>query len=370
MLMRKEGEGEWGSPEITNYAQEANLQRLLAKSPDLLPGCDGSESVAVEFQVPGVGYADLVCVSKTGFVTVVECKLQSNPDIRRRVVGQVLAYASGLWRLSYEAFDAAFSAVHGAALAEGFEALGEWNEEQFRSTLSANLEEGNFSLVLAVDSITDELKQIVSYLNTHSDAGLQVLAVELDYAAGHGVEILMPQTYGEETASHAGQPEGGHWSERELMEAIQNSSTPAEFNAAKRLYEFGRSNNARFYFSRRTFAQPAVMIWMGEGSRQVSYGLYAGGNAGSSVAVNFGWMRAHTDEPTMQRLLDRLRELPDPAAESLREVETTEFRRRPSFSIGEVMTDKAAQDLFEQAVLEVVRGGATIGADGPLATGG
>jgi hypothetical protein len=361
MLMRKEGEGEWGSPEITSYAQEANLQRLLAKSPDLLPGCDGSELVAVELQVPGVGYADLVCVSPTGLITVVECKLQSNPDIRRRVVGQVLAYASGLWRLSYEDFDAAFSSGHGSTLAEGFEGRGEWDEEQFRSTLAANLEEGKFSLVLAVDSITVELKQIVSYLNTHVAPGLQVLAVELDYAAGHGVEILMPRTYGEETASSTGRPEGVHWTEDELMEALQKSSTPAAFKAAKRLFEFGRSNHARFYFSRRTFAQPAVMIWLGEGSRQMSYGLYAGGDAGSSLAVNFGWMRAHTDEPTLQKLIDRLRELPDPAAESLRDVDTTGFRRRPSFPIGEVMTSEAAQDLFEQAVLEVISGGSSVG---------
>ena len=244
--MRKEGEGEWGTPEITNYAQEANLQRLLAKSPDLLPGCDALESVAVEFQVPGVGFADLVCVSPTGFITVVECKLQSNPDIRRRVIGQVLAYASGLWRLSYEEFDAAFSPVHGSSLAEGFGDLGEWDEEQFRFNLAANLEEGNFSLVLAVDSITDELKQIVSYLNTHSAPGLQVLAVELDYAAGHGVEILMPRTYGEETASQAGRSDEVHWSEDELMEALQKSSTPAGFDAAKRLFEFGRSNDCSF----------------------------------------------------------------------------------------------------------------------------
>ena len=36
--------------------------------------------------------------------TLVECKLQSNIEIKRKVVGQVLAYASGFWRMSYDEF--------------------------------------------------------------------------------------------------------------------------------------------------------------------------------------------------------------------------------------------------------------------------
>jgi hypothetical protein len=324
-----------------------------------LPECDGSEAVAGELQVPETGRVDLVCVSSAGTITLVECKLQSNPEIRRRIVGQVFAYAAGLWKLSYEDFDSAFRARHSASLADCFQHQTDWDEESFRSTVAANLESGAFSLVLAVDSITDELKRIVSYLNTHVLSSVKVLAVELKYTAGHGVEILVPRTYGEETASAPGRSEGRSWTEGELMTALEESCTTQGLKAARRLYEFGLANNARFFFSKAGATPPSVMIWMGELHKQalVSYGLYAGGSSPSSVAVNFGWMRRYNDEPTLQKLLDRLRELPAPAAEILGNVDKDGFGGRPRLPIDKVLAHEQAQDLFEGAILDVVRSG-------------
>ena len=357
MLMRKKGEGSWTSPAITAYPDEASLQELLAKSPELLPECDGSESVATELRVPETGPVDLVCVSSGGAITLVECKLQSNPEIRRRIVGQVLAYAAGLWKLSYEDFDLAFQATHGSSLVDSFQNQTGWDEEQFRSTISANLQSGAFSLVLAVDSTTDELKRIVSYLNTHILSSVRILAVELKYAAGYDVEILVPRTYGEETAA----PKERNWTESELMTAIEASCSPQGFKAARRLFDFGLENNAAFYFHRATTALPAVEIWIGREQRKerfVSYGLYAGDDGHpTTIAINFDWMRPYNDEATLQRLLDRLRELPPPAAEMLSDVDERDFRRKPRLPLEAVFADEQAQDLLEKAILAVLQNG-------------
>lgn len=354
MLIRRQGEDTWGSPETTSFQDEASLQKLIAKSPDLLPGCDGSESVAMEFRIPTAGPADLVCVSSTGVLTLVECKLQSNPEIRRRIVGQVLAYAAGLWKLSYEDFDAAFEARHGCSLAESFDGRADLDEETLRSTVAANLESGSFSLVLAVDAITDELKRIVSYLNTHTTPDVRVLAVEVDYTAGLDVEILVPRTYGEETATSIER----RWTEAELITAVEASSTPEVVNAVQRLVDFGLENDARFFYHKASTALPAVEIWIGlKNQLNVSYGLYAGDIGSTMVAVNFDWMRPYADEPTLRRLLDQLRELPSPAAEILRDVDTKDFRQRPKLPVDEVLVTEQAQERFERAFLDAIRSG-------------
>lgn len=117
MLIRTTGETAWRTPKVTSYADEAALQALIRQSPDLLPGADGAPmAVATEVPIASIGYADIVGVDAAGDITVVECKLRANPEIRRQVVGQVFAYASGLWGLSYEEFDAVFAS--GAAIEE------------------------------------------------------------------------------------------------------------------------------------------------------------------------------------------------------------------------------------------------------------
>src|SRR4051794_35475938 len=102
MLIRPLGSGTWRSPDVTRYPDEDAIQALLAQSPELVPGI-GSTRLAVAREVSlSAGYVDLVVVAPDGAITLVECKLKANPEIRRHVIGQILAYAATLWELSYE----------------------------------------------------------------------------------------------------------------------------------------------------------------------------------------------------------------------------------------------------------------------------
>jgi hypothetical protein len=178
------------------------VELLLEQTPDLLPGQDtGLVTVVRQLYVPLTGPVDLFAVSIDGDLTVVECKLKANSEIRRWVVGQVLAYAAGLWRLPFEELDAAFIARAGEPVSAKIGALareagGDFDEEPFRRTVSATLAAGRFRLVIAVDAITDELKRIVEYLDDHTVADVEVLALELGYAADGDVELLIPAVYG------------------------------------------------------------------------------------------------------------------------------------------------------------------------------
>jgi len=202
MLIRREsGDGSWHSPHTTAYTNEAELRDLLVETPSLLPGVDERAVAAKELPISGVGSADVVVVDASGEITVVECKLRANPEIRRRVIGQLLAYSSGIWRMSFATFDDAFRRSEARqSLSDALVGGSDVEEEDFRRAVEDNLMSGSMRLIIAVDEITDELKRIVSYLNSHTTANVELLALEMRRAVGDGVEVLVPAVYGEESA--------------------------------------------------------------------------------------------------------------------------------------------------------------------------
>jgi hypothetical protein len=218
MLLRRGGLGEWRSPEMSHFKNEGAMQTLLAGSDEYegalqallassseLFGKNEKRAVVTELTVPGIGSLDICAVGPSGTITLVECKLHRNPEIRRTVVGQLFAYAAGLTGLTYEEFDGVWATNKAAALVASVPlaagVVPGWDEEGFRRTVSENLRTGRFDLVFAVDSITDELKKVVRYLNEHTVSEIRVLALELGYARDGDVEVLVPAVYGEETAA-------------------------------------------------------------------------------------------------------------------------------------------------------------------------
>jgi len=123
MRAKADTEG-WKKVMDRNYRDEAHLQQLLYESPDLIPieelgeGTVGPRLFVKEAGLPGSGNTDLIGVDEGGGVTIVECKLATNPDIRRKVIGQVLEYAAYLWQMSYDEFDGIVQHREGQSLTE------------------------------------------------------------------------------------------------------------------------------------------------------------------------------------------------------------------------------------------------------------
>jgi hypothetical protein len=194
ILIRKL-DGQWHEPEDGGYTRESDLQEILLHHPALVPGVFGTAIACKEFQ-SGVGPADVVVLDSEGSITIVECKLAANPQVRREVIGQVLDYASRMWLNSAEFFEQAWvkaSADHRSP----FMALDD-SEGRIRTAVTANLLAGQFNLVLAVDRLNDDLKRIVEYLNTVTRPTIGVIVVEYTRAIDSGIEILIPRTYGAE----------------------------------------------------------------------------------------------------------------------------------------------------------------------------
>jgi hypothetical protein len=107
------GEGRLGGAAPTDEAvattaaigryDEKWLQRLLYEHAELIPlkDIDTGDGVVVplcrELSIPGHGgnvYLDLLGVSRTGRLVLVECKLWRNPQARREVIAQITEYAA------------------------------------------------------------------------------------------------------------------------------------------------------------------------------------------------------------------------------------------------------------------------------------
>ena len=192
-------------------------------SPSLLPG-ETPLVVVDEFIIPEVGSIDLLGVGIGGEITVVECKLRANPEIRREVVGQVLAYAGGLWRMKYDDFAATFARrAGGKSLLTAVSEVADspLDDEEFRQALTQRLESGAFRLVITVDEITPELKTIVEYLNEHTLSSVHVLALELSYASEDDFELLIPAVYGEESATRKRRNSAEQWTATTFAEQVE-----------------------------------------------------------------------------------------------------------------------------------------------------
>lgn len=186
-------------PSAVTILKEDELQQKIADSPSLLREAGVLEPVAVatEMPVPGVGTADVVLVDAEGTITIVECKLEANPEIRRWVIGQLFSYAAGLWKLDYENFMARYNNC-GTGLTGPFAEVAGWDEATFRSAVSENLDAGTFQLIVAVDQATLQLVRTVVFLNSRTVPEVRVLAVGLHQVADDEVTMLPPVVYGDE----------------------------------------------------------------------------------------------------------------------------------------------------------------------------
>ena len=263
VLIRR-GDGAWSAPAVSGYSQEAELQKILFDHPDLLPGVDGRSRAAREFE-SGVGPADVVVITDDGRLVVVECKLAYNRQARREIIGQVLDYASRIWSMSIEEFEARWLSVTGAP---AFETFG-IDAAEVRRGVQKALSDGSFTLVLAVDAINDDLRRIVEYLNAITRDDVAVVAFEAARILDEDVEILMPRVYGAElAAAKERRRTTNSWSEDKFLDAVAGESV----QVAESVRDFlDHARRLGYTVYNGTAAQPNVILGVdGFGYWQVS----------------------------------------------------------------------------------------------------
>jgi hypothetical protein len=344
VLIRKMGERDWHAPASSAYRDEASLEALLEEAPSLLPGPDDDKPLVVVRQLSVEhGSIDLVGVSRSGAITVVECKLSQNPEIRRSVVGQVFAYAASLWRMGFDDLDRAFQLRSKGSVIDAMSAVlaesdPEWDATTFRDAVIENLAEGRFRLVLAVDAVTPELRHIVEYLNEHMVSEVLVVAVELAYIASDGVEILEPRVYGEEMGVRRPPPPvGRQWDEVTFMDALAGGE--AEQRVVRAALAWATERGLRVWYGKgRTQGSFMPILDMPDGE---SYGFFAM-RTNARVEIEFGTLKTRPPFDQREMRLELLRRL-----QGIEGVEIAEGKADlyPSFAM-QILASEEAQATF------------------------
>jgi hypothetical protein len=241
----------------------------------------------------------------------------------------VFAYAAGLWRCNYDEFDLLFKDRHGRSLARAVEGLAgiqdDWDEDAFRQNVAENLEQGRFDLVIAVDTITDELEKAVSYLNEHTHPEIAVLALELDYQAAGDVEIVVPKIYGRESAGRKTRPSPRPvWDEESRFETLAQQC-PEGTPVIRRLYDHAIERGGAFSFGRG--ASPILTVSLTVGTIRAPVWRCNTKPPAKWVVLFYLMQRRGVAPERMQRFLNRLRAIPGLAKQS-EGVEEADRRKR------------------------------------------
>jgi hypothetical protein len=333
VLVRKPG-GRWEPPGVDSYENERELQQLVADSPQLVASTEAVVALR-EFSLPAAGTLDVLIIDLDGHLTLVEAKLNRNPDIRRAVVGQLLGYAGALWGMGYDELDAAVARRKAATLVELAVAKAEgadFEAEEFRARVASNLRAGAFRLVFAVDEITEDLRRAVEYLNAHTVDALEVLVLEFGYSKVGDLEILLPNTFGEETVRRKHARRGAQsWNEAAFFEALHAQASEEEVRLVRRVYEWATPRVSSFTGGEGHRPACNFVFEVPEGTIQPCRVVLT--SNGLLVRVNFELARKRP-RLALEAMLEHLSALPAFAA-MRREILEADFHKRPALPVAE-----------------------------------
>lgn len=339
--MRRPGEP-WRSPSGQGYDREAELQLLLAEHPELIPGVPQDAMVCRELY-SSAGFADLVAVAPDGSITLVECKLDANPQVRREVVAQALDYASRMWRMSIDEFERAWAAAGGPDLFVG--------DPDLRAVVAANLAGAQFRLVLAVDTINDELRRIVEFLSRVTVSGTTVVAVEYLRYFESDVELLFPRAFGEElaqaarpTTQWANYSGRQRWTVGDVL-AWSKEHDPDSVGVLEALLEAWRDGEWTVAGGRAEDPSLNISMATREGSIRYPFIIYTHPVHGARLEVRFGDLK---NEPGLAWAFARaITEIWD-GGPTFSELVDAGFAKRPKIGCASLAPEQATQ-LVERA---------------------
>jgi hypothetical protein len=244
----------------TSFVTEENLQVLLARYPDLLPGDQIDPErprqwllVAREIGVPG-GIAeadrwslDHLFLDQDGIPTFVECKRSSNTQARREVVAQMLDYAANgieYWTIDHLRQAASETASkRDKSLDDEIKRLLGSNDadvEGYWKRVEENLRSNTVRLLFVTDNPPKELRRLVEFLNRQMK-DVEVLIVEIKQFLGEGQKAMVPRVIGaiKDNIPRKGQ----NLTEQEFMNICLPEFRPFFQNLIKLSNENGFSRN-------------------------------------------------------------------------------------------------------------------------------
>lgn len=179
---------------------ERDIQALIHAHPEILPigtidpAFLGAVSICRELNTPA-GPIDNLLITPTGLPVIVECKLWSNPQARREVVGQALDYAKELARWTSADLEREASRRDVPSLAGRLrQHHPDLDEAAFHDTLSRSLARGRMLLLIVGDGIKENVESIFEHLRVQGALHFSFGLVEMPiFDLPDGSRIVVPR---------------------------------------------------------------------------------------------------------------------------------------------------------------------------------
>jgi len=346
ILVRNKDSKRWKIAESIRAKAEAELQILLTESPSLIRIDEIREGFSPllfavrEFGLPDSGATDILAFSADGDIAIIECKLATNPEIKRKVIGQILEYAALLWKMSYEEVDERVQNQKGKNLADlvGAVLADDWDEERFRNGVKQSLDSGSFILVIVVDRINEELRRIIRYVNECSESAFSLHALEMQRFQTDKIDVLVPHLFGVSQKPPAGGMKK-KWSEEEFFAKLKKDE-PSAVEIIKNIYDWSSGKADRIWFGTGKETGSFTFHYLKENKTISVFSIYTSGR----LTLNYGWLSTQVNKSTMEGFHRRMHEIP-----TLSHV-SGDFSKWPSVKILKVFRDPKNLEKFKQAV--------------------
>jgi len=348
ILIRDSGSKKWKIAETIKAKAESDLQKLLIESPSLVTIDEIRQGVSPlvlalsEFGLPGSGATDVLAFSSQGDVAIIECKLATNPEIKRKVIGQILEYAAYMWQMNYEQIDNKIQKLKGKSLTElvAESIAGDWDAEAFRNGVQQSLESGSFVLVIVVDEINEELRRIIRYVNECSQSAFSLHALEMNRFQTNKIEVLVPHLYGASMKPSTSR-QRGQWSAEEFFTDLEEKNAAGIVDFVEDLYKWTVETADRVWFGTGKKTGSFTFHYLKESKTVSVFSIYTSGR----LTLNYGWLVNQLPRDTLETFHKKIQEIP-----SLREIPSDFDNKWPSVKV-EAIGDLENLKKFKQAVL-------------------
>lgn len=172
---------------ISDFNEEY-IQDLIEENPELIPEIDHLEEF---FPLIPVGYEvtlsdgsrmDLLFVSPSGYFTIVETKLYGNPEIRRKVISQILDYGKELHKMGFEEIDQKvrnYRSNNGIIETIFDSTEANLKKSELHDQVRKNLRQGRILLLIVGDGIREGTKELKNLVNEYPQLSFNLALVEL-----------------------------------------------------------------------------------------------------------------------------------------------------------------------------------------------
>ena len=347
ILVRKNESKRWEPADPVSARAETEIQDLLVESPYLIPIEEIREGVSPlvvavsEFGLPGSGSTDILAFSADGDIAIIECKLAANPESRRKVIGQILEYASFLWGMSYRDLNNRIERLKGKALPDLIEeaVAGEWDRAGFEDGVAQSLANGSFLLIIVVDEINEELRRIIRYVNECSESAFSLHALEVHRFKADGTEILVPQLHGLSAKPTTVRGER-RWTREAFFEALRENVEPRVVTVIEDLYEWAENSADRVWFGTGKQTGSFTFHYLREGKTISVFTVYTNGK----LQLNYGWLLQRISTDVLEQFHRMISEIPTFSRIP------DDFSKWPNLAIADAFRGPEEIQKFKQAV--------------------